>query len=71
MVFLEDWESLLAPFLETIEVLVCSLWKTPDMSKARLRGFTLSFPWVALFLLRCSVIWWEGRTLAQGSAFLL
>ena len=31
MVFLEDWEALLAPFLETIEVLVCFLWKTPDV----------------------------------------
>ena len=62
----EDWEALLASFLETLEVLVSSLWKTPDMSLARLRGFTLSFPCESLFLFRSSEIGWEGLILVHG-----
>ena len=59
MVILDDCESLLVPFLETLEVLVSSLWKTPDMSLAQLWGFTLSFPWVSVFLFRAP--WLGGR----------
>ena len=44
MVIFEDWEALLALFLEMLEVNVSLLWKTPDMSLARLRGFILSSP---------------------------